>query len=375
MSRRAAGAAAALLSSALLLPAAAKAGRPETSALARPKGLIKPKKRSGPPKPTPTEARARAIAAQLDRLGRAADAADPLEAKRLEEKMRGFEPEVKLLGGQALDPLSKLLADPARSFRARLYAAQFLGSNGDPGALTPLAGRALDPAEPAPLRATALQALGGLRVGAPEKRRVLEQALGADPTYEVRVQALDQLADLGAANPDVILSAAARGLRGPEPVYAVRALAHPEIPRAASKLLDLLPRLRGHEDAEAEALGGLLELPRVDATPAQSRAVVAVLSRRAGRTAVLAEKVAARLALPDATAELRRNLQAPDPEVVTVAAELLAEARDKRGCYQIERLLDNLPHDARFSPKKGVDVSALAARLHAAGELARRKMP
>ncbi|MBI4347055.1 MAG: HEAT repeat domain-containing protein [Elusimicrobia bacterium] len=332
------------------------------------------------------------LAGELDRLAARQEGLHPHEARALERRMRALGEEARRMGASAIEPLSKLLAARERQPKARLYAAQFLGLNGDPSALGPLQAAALDESEDAGLRSAALQALTGLRVTAAQKRRIYEAALGADaPPRPVRAEAIAQLADLGSGDPDVVLRAAgARDLRAFEARDAARAIAQSGSPASAAKLAALLPLVARHAEGELEALGALARHAPTELSSEQAEPLFAVLRRRRGASAGLAARVLGRHRVPGAVDELRRTLAARDPLVVTEAAEALAAWRDPRGARAIERLVEGLAKDARFAPKAGLagrspagpalvgatgaagrDVAALAERLHAAAAEAR----
>ena len=313
------------------------------------------------------------IAVELVRLAVGQKDLHPHEARALETRMRALGEEARRMGVSAVKPLAALLADRAKPVKARAYAAEFLGLNGDPAALKPLKNCALDVSEDPGLRSAALQSLTGVRVTESQKRRIVETALGADNLPPVvRAEALMQLAEVGVADPDVVLRAASSGsLRPGEARDAARAIARSPSPEAAGKLVELLPAVAAHEEGEVEALGSLALLAATSLTPEQGDLLVNVLRRRRGWAAALAARALGRHHVDGAPGELRRALAATDPVVVTEAAEALAAWRDPRGARAIESLIKGLPKDRRFFAQAGPDVPALAERLHAAAALAR----
>ncbi|MBI5202190.1 MAG: hypothetical protein HY925_11430, partial [Elusimicrobia bacterium] len=281
------------------------------------------------------------IAVELDRLAAGQKDLHPHEARSLEAKMRALGEEARRMGLSAVKPLAALLADRSKPVKARAYAAEFLGLNGDPAAFKPLKDCALDVSVDPGLRSASLQALAGVRVSDPQKRRVLETALGGDRVPPVvRAEGFMQLADVGAADPDLVLRAVSSGgLKPGEARDAARAIARSPSPAAAGKLVELLPYVAAFEEGEVEALGSLALLPGTTLSSAQGDVLVSILRRRRGWAAALAARALGRHRVDGAAGELRRALDARDPVVVTEAAEALAAWRDARGAKALDALV------------------------------------
>ena len=225
---------------------------------------------------------------------------------------------------RAVAPLERILADPGRPVKLRLYALSFLGLTHDPLALPVLQKLLLDPEAPAQLRSAAASGLPSLDVSRRSVRTPLCAALAQETLpAETALAALREASRLGCDDPAVLEGWARRG--GPRPEG-----------RGARAAAFAVAGLGGSDTfAASRSLTGLR-----DFYPAGS----------AMRPLVL-----------------RELLKSPDAEAVTTAAEALAELRFSPARDDIDQLLAHIPHDWRFAPAPGrPDPPALIARLQAA---------
>lgn len=320
------------------------------------------------------QARIEQIIAELERTAAESKDRHPLETREADRRMRALLPEIRAMGPEAVTALGATLGEPEKPLKARLYAAAFLGLHGDPSAFKPLRDCALDVFDNPGLRSAALQALATVRVGPVQRHRVLEKALDNEAVPPaVRTEALDQLAELGAGDPRIVVQAASLpDLRAQDARNAARAIAKSKDSGAAAAMILLLPHLRNDPDAEVEALAGLLELPRAGLSPDERGVLIRLLRRREGKAAAWAARALGKLRAPEAADELRRSLRgAKDPLVVTESAEALAKLRDPKGAKEIAGLAERLSQDRRFTTATGEDIPTLAARIHAAAAEAR----
>ena len=319
-----------------------------------------------------------AVFVKVDQLLARQAGADARMVAGLDAEIEALAPAVLRWRERAVAPLARLLADRGRSVKARLYALSFLGLTHEPLALPALKRLLLDPGAPAPLRSAAASALPPLDVSRQSVRAALCAALSQDALPEEMAQpALLEASHLGCDETAVLESWARRG--GPRPAgaqaraaeSAAAGLGSSRPIEAARALVRLLAFYPAGSAMKPPVLRGLWQKRRD--LPALRTEAAAALRRtirsEAGQPRIVAAAVPVLAALrdPDDAPLLRRLLRHPDAEVVTAAAEALAELRFFPAHDDIGALLAHTHDDRRFAAVPGrPDPRALIPRLQAA---------
>jgi len=279
---------------------------------------------------------------------------------------------------RAVAPLERILADPGRPVKLRLYALSFLGLTHDPLALPPLRRLLLDPAAPAALRSAAAADLPPLNVSRQRVRETLCAALAQEGLpEEVARPALNETAQLGCDETAVLEGWARRGgLRPAGPPARAAELAAAGLGRsrpieAARALVRLLAFYPAGSPLKPPVLRALWEkrrdLPALKSAAAAALAGSILSESGHPGTMAAAVPVLASLGDPKDVPLLRRLLEYGDAEVVTVAAEALAQLQVFPARDDISRILARVHEDRRFAPLPGRPAPAtLIARLQAA---------
>jgi HEAT repeat protein len=296
----------------------------------------------------------------------------------LDAQIESLSPMVLRWRWRAVAPLERILADRSRPVKERLYALAFLGLTHDPLALPPLKRLLLDPEAPAPLRCAAASDLTALDVSRQSVRTALCAALSQPALPEdVAQPALLDAAPLGCDDPAALEGWARRGglrpeaARAHEAELAVSGLGNSRPIAAARALVRLLDFFPAGSSMKPLVLHALWQKRRD--LPAFKAAASAALSRtireESGHPSIIsaAVPVLAAVGSSDDVPLLRRLLAHPDAEVLTVAAEALAELQFFPARDDIAAILAHIHDDPRFAPAAGrPDPLALIPRLQAA---------
>ncbi|MBI5241357.1 MAG: HEAT repeat domain-containing protein [Elusimicrobia bacterium] len=320
----------------------------------------------------------RAVFVKLEGLLARQSGADARAVAALGREIESLAPAVLRWKWRAVAPLERVMTDPARPVKSRLYALSFLSLTGDPLAFPPLRRLLLDPGQPAALRSAAAAGLAGLGASRQARRAALCAALAQeDIPDETARAALLEASRLGCDEASVLEDRARRGGLRPEgaaardaelaaaglgrsfPISAARALA---------RLLGFYPAGSPLKTAVLRALWEKRrDLPALRAEAAG--ALTAAIRSESGRPESIAAAAAVLASLDDPghVPLLRRLLSYPDAEVATAAAEALAQLQVFPAREDIARLLARVHEDKRFAPQPGRPAPhALIERLQAA---------
>jgi HEAT repeat protein len=320
----------------------------------------------------------RAVSVKMEQLLAREAGLDARAIAQLDQEIESLSPAVLKWKWRAVAPLERALFEPGRPVKARLYALSFLGLTHDPLALPPLRRLLLDPAAPAALRSAAAADLPSLDVSRQRVREALCAALSQeDLPEEAARQALSETARLGCDETAVLEGWARRnGLRpeGPQAraaELAVAGLGRSRPIEAARALVRLLAFYPAGSRLKPPVLRALWEkrqdLPALKAEASGALGGVIRAESRHPETVAAAVPVLASLADPKDVPLLRRLLENSDAEVVTAAAEALAQLQVFPARDDIARILARVHEDRRFTPLPGrPDPRVLIARLQAA---------
>jgi HEAT repeat protein len=319
-----------------------------------------------------------AIFVKIDQLVAQQAGVDARTAGELDRQMESLTPAVLKWKWRAVSPLSRILAATDRSLKARLYALSLMGLSHDPLALPPIKSLLLDPEAPAILRAAAASDLPLLFVDRQPVRAALCTTLAqADLPEEVARQALLETSRLGcdeAARLEDRVKGYGLRPRGRDrdaSFLAIYTLGRSRPLAAAQSLVRLLRFFPPGAKLKADILRALAPRKRDmlafknDALSALSDVIKS--DTDAPATVVAAVPLLASLREPLTAPLFDRLLRHPDAEVVTVAAEALADLQFFAAQEEIGRILDHVHEDKRFVAVPGrPEPGGLIERLQAA---------
>jgi HEAT repeat protein len=334
--------------------------------------------RAAEPAAVEVEREVQAVFVKVDQLLARQNGADARSIASLDSEIESLSPAVLSWRWRAVAPLARILEERERPLKARLYALSFLAMTHDPLALPPLTRLLLDEQEPESLRSAAASDLGSLGVSRQAQRAALCAALAQEALPEaVARQVLPEAARLGCDDTAVLEGWARRGGLRPEGArarqaeLAVAALGNSRPIEAARALVRLLAFYPAGSAMKPLVMHSLWQkrrdLPalRTQASAALGRTIRA----ESGHPPIVAAAlpVLAAVGSPDDVPLLRRLLGHPDAEVVTAAAEALAELQFFPARDDISAILARIDKDPRFAPAAGrPDPLALISRLQAA---------
>jgi hypothetical protein len=319
-----------------------------------------------------------AVFAKAGKLLAGQAGADARAIAALDREIESLAPAVLRWKWRAVTPLERVMSDPGRPVKARLYALSFMSLTHDPLALPPLRRLLLDPGSPASLRAAAAAGLPGLGISRPSLRAALCAVLAQeDLPDEVAGAALLEASRLGCDDAAMLEARARRsGLRPKGAAARAAGLAvaglgnsHPiEAARALVRLLGFYP---AGSPLKTEVLAALREKRRdLPALREQAAgALTAAIRSESSRPQSVAAATALLASLKDErhVPLLRRLLSYPDAETATAAAEALAGLQVFPAREDILLLLARVHEDRRFAPRPGrPEPRVLIERLQAA---------